>query len=443
MKLSTSLFALAAIGVVASSTKPLLAQNALGNGTPLGFSQLSTAKIAPARLQLKNLNAGWQRMTVESDENDPLAAIYGGFRGPAFADALTEAGIGVYFTRGQTATLGSETFLVAYRVETNMTAQDIQNLFRNIGGHGNNAGAMAPRKFPPDTTLLLSLLNLRTIGSLKDVRPFNAKSEIMGPSDVIELSNENLQELGRLLTQLSQTNRYGQQTPPLRDPATLRRTLDRYFHPRLTIFVHPQTKEPYRTNALLARDSVRLASNRSRLVAIYEAKPGTDGKYGTVFLDGHVERIPASRWKAVRSVVPQKPVDSEIRRLSNVNLKQLHSQLVRFARSNGGRLPSMRDAGTTRREFNRRLGNYNAAYFNHPITREAYRPNAELSGKTLKQIANPSRVVAFYEPTPASNNTRGAVFLDGRIERIPTANWSRARAVRAVVVRFKAPVSAS
>ncbi len=412
---------------------PVHAQNATGAREPLNFSQLSMQSVAPARLQLKNLNTGWQRMTVQSGENDPYAALYGGMRGAMFQDVLEQAGVGVYFTRGQSVSLGGETFLVAYRIDNNMSAQDVQNLFRGVGGHGNDGPAPGPRKFSPDTTLLLSLLNLRTIGSLENVRPFDAKREIMGPADVIEASNENLQSLGGLLVKI-QNPQYGGQALPLRSSAALRQTFNSYFHPRPALFVHPRTGEAYRTNAAAAKLPGRLTANAARVVAIYEARPGTDGKFGTVFLDGHFERVPQSRWSAVRAVTPQRPSVLEMRRLSDTNLRQLRFQLVRYARQRGGLLPRMQDISVVRREFANYLGFGDAQTFINPATGQNYRPNSLLSGKNLRLIANMPRLVAFYETTLASDGKRSAIFLDGHIERIPVSKWN---SVRLVAVQMK------
>lgn len=405
-----------------------LAQAQNTPAAPLDFSQLARPNLAPARLQLKNLDKGWRRMTVDGGD-DSLSSIYGGFRGTLFQDALTDAGIGVYFTKGQSVVLGSETFLVAYRAETKMTAQDLQDMFQSLNGHGDDGPMQGPRKFPADTTLLLSLLNLRTVGSLKDVRPFYAAREIMGPSDVIEASDRNLGRLGRFLTQISERNRYGLQRLPLRDAATLRQTFNRYFHPRQGIFVHPQTGEAYRTNAALATAPMRLIANSSRVVAIYEARPGTDGKYGTVFLDGHTERVPVAKWAAVRAVLPQKPGPQEIQRLSDANLRQLRSALLRYTRQRGGTLPPMQNASALRRALTRSIGGYNATYYAHPTTAQAYRPNSLLSGKNLRQIGNQTRLVALYEATPGGDGKRSAIFLDGHIERIAASDWKRASTV--------------
>jgi hypothetical protein len=409
------------------------APGAVGTREPLNFSQLSAPNIAPARLQLKNLHKGWQRITVEDAEDDSYLSMYRGLRGAMFEQAFEEAGIGIYFTKGQSVSMGGETFLVAYHIENNLSAQDIQNMFRNMGGHGNDGPPPGPRKYLPNTTLLLSLLNLRTIGSLNNVRPFDPKMDVMTQSDIIEASDETLRGLGRLLLQM---NRYGQTNLPLRDAASMRETFDRYFHPRPAIFTHPQTKEPYRTNAALAKVPFNTVPNRSRVVAIYEARPGTDGKYGTVFLDGHVERVPVAQWKAVRAVMPQKPTGAEVHRLSANNLRQLRNQVDDYTRVRGGKLPSMQSMSALRNDLRRTIGTRNRTVFVHPTTGQEYRPNALLSGKNLRQIANSSRLVALYEAQPGSDGKRGAVFLDGRVERIPAARWDR---VRTVTVRMKTP----
>ena len=59
----------------------------------------------------------------------------------------------------------------------------------------------------------------------------------------------------------------------------------------------------------------------------------------------------------------------------------------------------------------------------HPETKEPYLPNAILSDHKIAHIQYPSGMVTFYEASPAADNTRGAVFLDGHTRRIPESEW--------------------
>jgi prepilin-type processing-associated H-X9-DG protein len=398
------------------------------------FQDLTSGKISPPTIQLKDLDKEWRRIVVNEQQdrnNDP----YGyGMRNPMYQEILADLGIGVYYTKSQTVTLGGETYLIAYRIQNNLTRQDIQDIMQQIyGGHGAGEEPMrtGQRKFPADTPLKLSLLNLRTTGNLIDVRAFDPKSEIMGPRDVIEASNENLRRIGRFVTRLSQIERYGVRGLPMNDVNTARNAFRNYFHAPMSIFVHPQSRDPYRPNTALAGKRLPLISNRAKLVAFYEPRPGSDGKRGVVFLDGHVERVPEARWTTVKSTKPQGVTARQIDALSLRNLQQLGRQLTMYARRRGGSLPPMHDARTVRQALASYYGYGNDSLYTHPTTKAPYRPNAGLSGRKMNEIANAAKVVAFYEADLGSDGKRGVVFLDGHVERVPQSKWKQVKEVAA------------
>ena len=91
------------------------------------FQELTSGKISPPTIQLKDLNKEWRRIVVNEQQdrtNDPYG--YGGMRNPMYQEVLTDMGVGVYYTKSQTVTLGGETYLIAYRIQNNLTRQDLQ-----------------------------------------------------------------------------------------------------------------------------------------------------------------------------------------------------------------------------------------------------------------------------------------------------------------------------
>lgn len=407
------------------------------NAEKSAFDQLAAQNVAPSQVLIKDLTKNWRRVIVERDDDNTMAGIYGmGRRNVVFQQKLAEMGLGVYYTKGQTVSLGTETFLIAYRIQNEMTPNELNAMFRNMyGGHGENAPPPGPQKWAPNTPLRLALLNLRTTGSLTDLRPFDPEREIMGPRDVTAASDRNLEQLGRYLTQLIQNQRQNRGYPPelpLRNIADARNIFTRYFHAPTTIYAHPQSKETYRTNAALTKKKAKNLMNSAQLVAFYEAKPGTDLKRGATFLDGRVERIPEWKWKSVISRQPQLPSEGDYQKMSLENLQKLATQLRRYVRVSGGKLPVMTNAGTTRQALSRSLGIYNASFFNHPKTGQAYRPNAALSGLKWSAIRNPAQLVAFYEVGLGNDGKRAAVFLDGHTAQVPEADWKGIKAVKVV-----------
>lgn len=408
-------------------------------GTGVGFAQLSSGKIAAPVLQLKNLNKTWRRVMVGAGGQTP-SPFYGGMQGPMFQEILSDLGVGVYYTQWQSITLGNETYLIAYRLDSQVTQQEIQQAFQQMyGGHGHgqdDAPLDGPRRFGPNTRLKLSLLNLRASGSLTDIRAFDASRELLRPVDIIEASNDNLRRLGRYFPQMARFERQGMRGLPMQNVTAARNAFRNFFHAPERIFLHPETRDPYRPNTALAGKRWALISNRAKVVGFYEAQPGSDKKRGVVFLDGRVERVPEWQWKTVKAALPKGLEPREIDRLSLKSLQQLARQVRRYSQYRGV-LPPMKDAATVRRAL-APYGGYNNSDYAHPVSKAAYRPNPALGGKRLNDIANAAQLVAFYEAAPGADGKRGAVFLDGHAERIEAARWNR---VRNIAVQMKRTAS--
>lgn len=69
--------------------------------------------------------------------------------------------------------------------------------------------------------------------------------------------------------------------------------------------------------------------------------------------------------------------------------------------------------------------------FAHPTTREIYRPNLSLSGRSLAGldgVDTANYVVTFYEASPAPDGTRAVLYLDGHVKREREIDWAAIRA---------------
>jgi hypothetical protein len=397
----------------------------------MALGQMMPALSSPATLRMKGLTNAWRRVVITESANrsNPYGMNFGG---PMFQDILADLGIGVYFTKWHSIEIGGETYLIAYRIDHNLTQGEVQAAIQQIyGGHHGVEDALpdGPRRFAPETPLRLSLLNLRTVGSLVDIQPFDAKRTLMQPADIIAASDDNLRRIGGYMSRLTQFDRYGMRGLPLRNVREARNAFHNFFHAPEALFAHPVTREAYQPNTALAGKRVQNISTRAELVVFYEARPGSDGKRGVVFLDGHIDRVPEWQWAQVKARQPKGLTTPEINALSARNLGRLGRRLRNYARSSNGVLPVMTSAYTTRRSMMQRLGWENGEAWSHPVTKQNYRVNTALSKRSLKEITNQAQVVAFYESTPAKDGTIGAVFLDGRVARIPQARWARVKAV--------------
>jgi hypothetical protein len=111
-----------------------------------GDLELFGSKNIPTSVRLRELNSSWRAMGTNGPlELGNFQMIVNSSAGGSFA--------ATYYTKGETVTIGSETYIVAY------------SLFTLVD------------KVTPDLPLTLSLLNVKTIGSLSNIRPFDVFKE--------------------------------------------------------------------------------------------------------------------------------------------------------------------------------------------------------------------------------------------------------------------------
>ena len=123
-------------------TKPAVQAPRLADNLADVFKGNST----PTSIKLRELNPEWRAMSTNGQfEFGNLQTFVGTFASGSFATN--------YYTRGQTVTIGAETYVVAYSLLSLV------------------------EKVSPETSLNLSLLNLKTIGSLTNIRAFDPIAE--------------------------------------------------------------------------------------------------------------------------------------------------------------------------------------------------------------------------------------------------------------------------
>lgn len=206
---------------------------ALGQG--MDFQQLLSGKEFPHNLKLKELNADWRHLSIGTTEagkgglSDSLGPLVqagmmsdmgkGKGKGDAAATMLGmsmlsglfgggESKQPVYYTKGQTVTVGSETFLVAYRYqkpELNLLQMAMQ---ADKGGKEPDFSKIgAEGKLTPDSPLTIALINVKTISTLNNIRPFNLDQEIAESAQGGGLMDLIAQEAAREASGTKQTPR--------------------------------------------------------------------------------------------------------------------------------------------------------------------------------------------------------------------------------------------
>jgi hypothetical protein len=158
---------------------------------------------SPSALRLRDLTSEWRRVTLQMPDEAKgdagggigglLGGLMGGMFGKGMASAVTPPPPPVY-TQGQTVTLGGEPFLVVYRAP--QKPLDMAAIMK-AGPAGGPPDLPAPDPLKADTLLSMSLIRLRVIQSLNDVRPFNLEDELAESARAVEAEKALRAELGK------------------------------------------------------------------------------------------------------------------------------------------------------------------------------------------------------------------------------------------------------
>lgn len=151
---------------------PAYGQN---SATTMDFHDLLYGNTTPLTLKLKDLNSDWRRVSIEG-QSDAAGGM--GMLGALFGGGGSSSGA-VYYTKGQAVNIAGETYIVAYKA--NLKQPDLMSLImtsQKNGGKEPDMSQLMPEKLTADSTLSLSLLNLKTSGNLTDIRPFDMNAEI-------------------------------------------------------------------------------------------------------------------------------------------------------------------------------------------------------------------------------------------------------------------------
>lgn len=344
----------------------------LGNVGDIG--NVTSGKALPLTLKLSELGDNWRQLNISPqleglEGNAKAIHDLNNFNNTSQQPDPDEqmqtlvnllgSGAGMYFTQGQTVTTGDNTFLVAYHARFN--PPELKALFastekKNPVTTTQNRVTTATKpleQYLRTRTLDLALLNLRQVGTMSNIQPFNMETQIANLRAFVASS-------------------MGTDSPhaaPSPQPAT----------------------------ATASEDTVTPDANETT-----PATPEANAPY-TATAPNHNDANA-----------------NAINAMSVASLRELGAGLQNYLEDHDGVLPPLQDAAAAKAALKPYAA---AAIFGHPRTKEAYLPNAILSGKKLAHITNPAAMVAFYEAHPAADGKRALLFLDGHVKRIKEAEW--------------------
>ncbi len=256
------------------------------------FTSAMSGTTRPLTLKIKDLDATWRQLSISKVGGADLLSLFAGSARGA-APALDQ-----YYTHGETTVIGGETYLVAYRY-----ALKLSDLMGN---------ASTPPQITPDTTLNLSLINVRQIASLDSIQPFApvtaAQTDAEAAKNAQAQSLANLKQIGLGLLQYTQD--WDEHYPPMQSTEIAKNALLPYIKSD-TVFQNPTTHKPYRPNTSLSHQPLVSIQNPSTLMAYYDDGPNADGERGVLFADGHAKMVTEEEWRRLKAASHLPPPPKE------------------------------------------------------------------------------------------------------------------------------------
>lgn len=237
----------------------------------------SASGVAPLSIKAGAMDSSWRSFKLSNDWSETTASIYTGART-------------AFYSRGQVFTIRGEGYLVTYREER--PTYDIRT------SYSINNFPKAPA-FTRDTVLRLSLLNLRTIGNMNDIKAFDAKvfppsatsSTREGRELLRRQSANNLEQLGIAIKQYQQAHKMD--LPPSSNMYAFKKAVTPYVKNE-NIFRQPGNKAFYVSDDLSKQTVATFVT--ASTVLVYEAQPDADGLRNVLFADGSVRAVNRNEW---------------------------------------------------------------------------------------------------------------------------------------------------
>lgn len=376
---------------------------------PLSFDDIFAGLDAPLSYKIKDLKGEWRLVTIKSRpdlDNAPIVPS------PPKEMLLTAerlrnavgAGDGQYVTQGQTVAAGGELFLVTYKMD--FDEAEMQSALEAEAKRTNRTLPLPPQELSAameahvrERPLQLRLLNVKMLGEISDIRAFDAAAQSKALRDF----------LGAITAEADIATGEGNSTPAT--PATSGTGLigsPTYAPPAGTGSTTPPATIGGPGGLLPPSNPViNPPANATTL------KPPVTSSTG-------VKPLPPTMVKPMPV-----PGLAERNTDSQKNLHLIGLALIAYAQDHNGTLPPAQTPGIARKVLTFYAGS--DKIWARGDNSQAYLPNPKMSGRKTSHISNPDEWVAFYEANPAADGTRGVVFLDGHVARIPSADWARAK----------------
>lgn len=361
---------------------------------PLSFDEIFAGLNAPLTIKIGDLKGEWRLVKIK-----PRPELEGGaitvansreerLTSERLRDAIG-AGNGQYLTQGQTVAAGGELFLVSYKMK--FTEDDLQAALEAEARQNNRSLPLPPgelgswlESYARARPLDLVLLNVKMLGEISEIRAFDAAAQ---GSALRSLIGSVADEANRILSASTGTADGTPTTPSVVSSSS------------------PSINPPGGTPLLPAAPNPAAAP----IITPSVASPPTP-KTSTVIPPATVKPAPTANL-ASRNAASQK------------NLHLIGLAMLAYAQDHNSTLPPLHSPTVAKKVLTFYAGS--DKIWKRADTGQVYVPNPKLSGRKPSHLSNPDEFVAFYEAAPAGDGTRGVVFLDASVKRIPASQWAR------------------
>ena len=363
--------------------KPRIETTVFDTPRPATLKELFSGKPFPMTKKLRELNEDWSKVTVYGQPDTPASSqsIPTVFR--------RVGGETVYYTKGETVQVGSETYAITYRLRQKATAPARLKAVRE---YASNSESDRPT---PNASLSLTLLNLRTSGNFTDIQPFNL---------AIETGDEENVETETSPEKAIVEKHIAKETPksPVKDLV------------KSSVSPKESPKSGLKENSKEVSKETHAETDKEI------AKDGTESKASQNAGEDESGTQLASNESPGKVIKVMSAGSPEL--VSINNLSQIGSAIAQYLEDFNEIFPPMK----SRSDFKNALQPYlkSESVFLNPLTKEPYVLNDILSEHKLAHISNPTTFIAAYEAEAASDSTRGVVFVDGHAKRVPEAEWA-------------------
>ncbi|MEI6083668.1 MAG: hypothetical protein WCS70_05140 [Verrucomicrobiota bacterium] len=223
----------------------------------------------------------------------------------------------------------------------------------------------------------------------------------------------NLRQIGLAIAQWSSDN--SDNLPDMKSLKNFKAVLMQFVGNE-KVFLDALTGEPLRLNGAMAGHHWQ---EESEQILVF-TRAREDGSRLALFNDGQVQGVPKGRWEELRRNKQVNETDDVVEQKLQ-NLETLGKALTEYVQDGDKTLPPLNDLAATKAAMLPYTQMQDV--FVLPGTKTVYAVNGALARKKLAEIKSPELVVVFYEAAPLTNDTRGVLYLNGKVERIPEAMW--------------------